>query len=202
MYLAPRWIDRNLSRAELVISVTLIAVLIGTFNHYSLVIYSRAERTMLNTTIVNINTALRYRVLLARLKEGAGLRTDFARFNPMTDMQMEPLFPGPDAASELGVAGAVYAVIDTPANYVGELESTPSEPMEKGVWYYDRELRELVYTVINTEYFETELPGQARVRFRLEVAYEDTNRDGRLDPATDIPRSVVLKSPEIFSWKT
>lgn len=202
MYLAPRWIDRNLSRLELIAAVMAIAALIGTFLHHALVVYSHAERTMLHTTVTNINTALRHRVMLSRLAHGGRVGIDFSRFNAMTEMSAEPLFPEATGARALTTASSIYAVIDVPPNYIGEFDEAPGEEVDKGVWYYVRDTRELIYTVINTEYFQTELPGQARIRFRLAVDYEDRNGNGEYDPASDLFHSVELRSPDIFEWKT
>jgi len=202
VYLAPRWIDRNLTRFELLVSIVILLVLIGTFSHYSLVIYSNAERAMLNATVTNINTALRHRALLSRLESGGRVTVNFAELNPMTDMQAEPVFGGRTAARAIDLAGSVYAVIDSPPNYIGELKGPPPEGLDKGVWYFDSVNRELVYTVINTEYFRSDLSGQKRVRFRLEVTYDDNDGDGKFDPSVDHFHSINMTSPDQFEWKT
>lgn len=202
MYVAPRWIDRNLTRAEMIVSVCAIALFIGTFMHYGLIVYSNAERSMLNATVTNINTALRHRVLLSRIENHGRVAMDFGNLNPMTDMQAEPLFPATEETRELAVAAFVYSVIDEPPNYVGEKDGPPDGALARGIWYYDTRNHELVYTVVNTEYFRTDLPGQKRVRFRLEVAYDDRNHNGKFDPLVDVFESVTLRSPDTFEWKT
>ena len=68
MELAHRWSDRNLTRMELVMAILLLAILIGTFSRYALVLFARVEKSMLDRTVININTALNYRASMAVMR--------------------------------------------------------------------------------------------------------------------------------------
>ena len=74
MELAHRWSDRNLSRLELISAVLVLAILIGVFSRYILVVFSSAEQSMVNSTVININTSLSYRAALLILEGEYGTR--------------------------------------------------------------------------------------------------------------------------------
>ena len=68
MELMHRWSDRNLTRLELVMALLIMFILIGAFSRHVLIVFARAESTMINTTVMNMNTTLQYYAMNAALK--------------------------------------------------------------------------------------------------------------------------------------
>ncbi len=86
----------------------------------------------------------------------------------------------------------------TPHNYAGE--STDPAKMQAGLWYFDPQKRALVYRVEHAEHFSTSLPGPARARFRIELAYDDNNANGRYDAGRDTVYGLRLAEMEPYRW--
>lgn len=62
---------------------------------------------------------------------------------------------------------------EMPDNYLGVISHYRIEEIEKGSWFFDGKAQTLIYTVRNQIYFETELAGSARARFRVFPVYSD-----------------------------
>lgn len=201
MRIAGRWSDRNLTRLELVISLLLIGIFIGTFSNHGLVTFARVERIMLNTTVVNIRTALRHRVQFARIAKDSDFHVNLTELNPMEDMQAIRL-PANSADGEQSIdpIGTVYSVVDTPSNYIGELDHPVLDSLKKGAWYFDRTEKILVYLVRNSEYFVSDLAGVPRIRFKVIVNYDDLDDNSEYNPRTDRFLSVEFEDLDRYEW--
>jgi hypothetical protein len=201
MQLTHRWIDRDLSRLELVVAWSIILVLIGLFARHMLIVFARAEQSMVNRMIININVSLKYQAVFFIMKEDYKALARLAEMNPVDTMQG-------DQINELLQEGAITAKQVTsgytspikPANYIGEFDAPDPDNMEKGVWYYDTRNRELVYIIRNGEYFNGDLKGVPRLRFKVEVEYTDKNGNGVFDPPRDTYRSVHLVNLDHYKW--
>jgi general secretion pathway protein G len=88
----------------------------------------------------------------------------------------------------------------TPSNYLGELASSEAAAAPGGNWYFDRGERSLVYRVNNVSYFETELAGPPRARFRVRLQFQDRNGNGVFDAGEDKLEGVVLTPLEPYRW--
>jgi len=77
----------------------------------------------------------------------------------------------------------------------------PPEQMTPRQWYYDPQQGILVYRVAHGEYLETELPGPPRIRFQLQLRYEDRNGNGRYDPDSESLGGVNLVTLEPYGWR-
>ena len=82
-----RWIDRDLSRLELVIACSIILVLVGVFARHMLLVFARAEQSMVNRTVINIDTALKYQAVFFIMKDDYRDLARLADLNPMDTMQ-------------------------------------------------------------------------------------------------------------------
>jgi len=158
MELAHRWGDRNLTKMELVMALLVLAVLIGTFSRYVLVVFSRAEQSMINSTVININTALNYRAAMAVMRGEYQELETFEKKNPMEEMRSNIDINDLDMTMNgipLVLGGA--SSISAPANYGGEINAYTIESMEKGKWYFNQDNRHLIYLISNNEFFSVRL---------------------------------------------
>lgn len=89
----------------------------------------------------------------------------------------------------------------TPMNYLGELAGPDPATIPGGQWYFDARAGWLVYRVEHEAYFDSALPGAARVRFKLGVAPADINRDGRLPPTTDGAQGLKIETLDRYVWR-
>lgn len=199
--LAHRWSSRNLTRLELVTALLVLALLIGIFVHRGLRIFAEAEESAFQTTVMNLNSALRLlffdRLTSGRLGEvaawqGANPLRLLAGEGTMLETTTLSRFP------ELGRFEAVAAGLMD--RYQGEFDSVVPSGVTAGDWYFDRTNSVLVYLVRNDEFFRSALPGPARVRLRLEVRFDDLDGDGQYNQASDRPVGIVLGPVEPFHW--
>jgi len=200
MELAHRWNDRNLTKIELIVAVLILALLIGSFSRYGLNIFSEAEKNMVNSTVININTALNYRAAFIFMQGDVEELKRFENINPMGEIQAVI-----DVNNVVNEAGSISmamlgASISIPSNYAGVISAVDTELMEKGKWYFQQEDHVLVYRLSNSEFFSSELDGPARIRFRTKIEYVDKNANGNFDPIIDEYKSVKLKSLDMNNW--
>ena len=202
MYIAGRWANRQLSRLELIIAVIILSVVLGMFMQYSIKVFAHAERSLLTSTVVNINTALQYHVAGHVLRGDYGIIDKLQDINPFTLVGGNPLWLDPGSVSPVPeeiVAGML--TVRVPANYLGELDSPDPAGIEGGHWYFDTADNTLVYRVNNPEYFSSSLSGPPRISFSVNVEYEDRNSNARFDPFIDEYKSIGLKATDDYEWR-
>lgn len=201
MYLASRWLFRNLSRLELVAAWIVILVLIGSFTRYMLVVFARAEQTMVERTVLNINTALKYQVGMARMKGDHEYIGRIVSGNPVEHVRsFNPSYPLDGNGMKIDPSLASLPALSALSNYAGEIDDMDPESVRKGNWYYNKNDGTLVYIVRNKEYFVTDLEGPERLRYRLDVDFEDRNDNGKFDPDVDALHGIGLNSMDEYKW--
>jgi prepilin-type N-terminal cleavage/methylation domain-containing protein len=89
-------------------------------------------------------------------------------------------------------ANPVNLLAQKPANYLGEFHVPPKEPDPLGNWYYDPSDHVLVYLVKRGDDFKPDSSGAKRVRYRVEVLYDDET------PKMMV--GVMLKPVEGYKW--
>ena len=201
MELAHRWRDRNLTRMELIMALLVLALLIGYFSRYTLVLFARAEKTMMNRTVMNINTTLNYHSSYAALNRQYDALQSLSRINPMESVQLSLEINQFD--SEINTSALAYAPTSysPPANYGGVIFSGIPEVMEKGKWYFQQDDRILVYRLSNDEFFNSDLEGPSRIRFRIKLDYKDNNANGQYEANIDEYNSIKLESVDRYTWE-
>lgn len=201
MALAHRWASRNLSRLELAAAVIVIAVICTAFLGRGLRVLAAAEEQNVQASMLNIESALRILFYGLIVDGRAAEAITWQNGNPVTLMQSW------GTATDIGTAvtypelarfGTMSGAMGM--NYVGEFEAIDPGAISPGHWYFDRQERMLVYRVRNDEFFRSTLPGPARIRFRLDVHFDDPDRDGRYNPATEIITGVGLVPADNFTW--
>jgi hypothetical protein len=200
MELAHRWSDRNLTRMELVIASLVLALLIGFFSRYVLLVFAQAERSMMNRTVININTALNYRASMMAMRGQYDELQFFIKMNPMQEMQSRPEINDFDnGVNNISLALSGSSISST-SNYGGIIASDNPDTMEKGKWYFQQDDHVLVYRVSNSEFFSSDLEGSARVRFRIKINFKDNNANGQYNQKIDEFHSVKLQSIDQYIW--
>lgn len=196
-----RWTGRNLSRLEMIASLLLVALVFGTFVERGLRVFAAAEESSLQTAILNMNSALRILYYEFVVSGRNGEVAAWQGANPIRLLDEGPGTLRTETLSrfpELGRFEAATAGIA--GRYLGEVDAGPPPDLQGGEWYFDRGDAALVYRVRNEEFFRTDLPGPARVRFRVDVHFDDQDGDGQYNPATDRPADVILRPLDEFTW--
>lgn len=203
MQLMHRWADRNLSRLELAVSLTIILIFIGAFVRHMNVVMARAEEYTVESTITTLNSTLKHWAAVAAMTGDHDTLARLVSGNPFNLLQA-----GDDVLERLISRGAKvvsasrYAPVLPSANYAGVTADASGDDMTAGKWYYDVSLGALVYRVRNSGNFSTALPGPARIRVRVAVHYDDVDGDGRFEAGTDRFISIGLERLEAYEWKT
>ncbi len=184
-------------------AVIVFAVILSYFLNYMLRIFAIAERSLLMTSVININTSLQYRAAgYAMRGDYRGLES-FKGINPFALDAIDPVWIGNTEQSVAGAPllppGKVY--MDVPPNYLGELDNVNPDDIKAGCWYFNIQARTLVYMVRNSEYFESSLPGPDRVEFFVDIDYTDRNNNNQFDPTGDEFRNIRLQSKGEYDWR-
>jgi hypothetical protein len=200
MELAHRWADRNLTRLELVCACLILALLIGFALRHMLIFFARTEKIMVNTSIVNIDTALKYHAAIAIMRGDREFLSGLMVRSPFSVVNSSPVLQSNASGGIAGLNTRIIPINTMPANYLGELDNPDHATLEAGSWYFDTVDRSLNYLVRNDEYFYSDLEGVPRIKLRVNIAYNDRDGDARFDPEVDEYKTVSLRSIGNFSW--
>lgn len=201
MALAHRWSSRNLSRLELVVTMSLLGMFVAVFIGHGLRIFAAAEARAVQASVVNVESSLRmlfYQMMIeGRATEvqqwrGANPAELVQSFGALVDT--ETLVMIPDLARFGALSGSLGG------RYLGEFESLDPATVAAGHWYFDRADAALVYRVRNAEFFRSPLPGPARVRLRLDLLFDDLDENGEYNPGAEQLSGVVLRPLDDFQW--
>lgn len=202
MYIAGRWADRQLTRMELVITVIILSLVFTVFIQHMLKMFTYAERSLLSNTVMNINTALNYRVAGQIIRGDYGIFEQMKEFNPMELISASPMVSELNATVSLTKKEVAFtSQVQLPANYIGEMENPDHENIDGGSWYFDNVERTLIYRVDNTEYFQSRLVGAPRIEFYIDIDYVDNDNNKQFDANIDTYQGIYLKSEYEYSWQ-
>ena len=198
MALTSRWYDRNLSKIELVAVIILISIFFGAFAVRALKIFSLTEQTSVTLTINNMNTALKYKAIMALANNRLDELEELTQINPM-------LLVYGGSETYMKTTEELEYEIDRPSNkpvwnYAGELHDPDINDIEPGSWYFDRRVNLLIYRVRNTEFFYSSLDGPGRIRYAVMLEYEDMNDNDRYDPAVDRFINIKIGNIDTYEW--
>ena len=197
-----RWSDYQLSRLELVFAIIVILVLLSIFLNRMIIMLAHAERSMIETSVVNMNSALRVYALHAQMRNDYQTLSAMQHVNPVVLLNEQPDWKlTRDQFEAEQLAATVKARVSGKLpNYAGEMSETEAAELPAGSWYFDTDNRMLVYRIRNAEIFRSELSGPARIRYQLKLDYIDNAGDGRYTPGIDTLRSVNLQPLDDFQW--
>ncbi len=201
MALAHRWTSRNLSRLELTAAVVIIGILMGTFMDRGLRIFAMAEQRALQASVLNINTALTimfYQLMAGnRVSEAA----QWQHGNPLELIQSREMLVEVDTIQSHPELARLSALsVGLGSRYLGEYANLEPGEVRGGQWYFDLDDATLVYRIRNTEFFQSELADPPRIRFRLELEFDDLNGDGQYNPDLEFPSGAALRPVDDYQW--
>jgi len=169
-------LNRNLSRLELALMITVIALLIAIAINRTSVLFVEAERLSVDMTLDGLRNGLTYytaeRMMLGQMRQLAKL----------------------DGANPVGL------VISAPKGYRGVLRPGQGQQLKPGDWYFDPGRGVLVYRVVNRDHLWTENGDTSRLEFRLELDYRDGNGNGRFDQGIDSINGLMLVTVTPYRW--
>jgi hypothetical protein len=198
MYIAHRWSDRNLTLAERIISWTVIVIFVVFLLTYSLRAITIAEKSAVIITINNINSALKFQANYAALKKDWNQLNNIMNINPLTLTSSQVnVFPSDDNKD---IYDEILENDKLQSNYLGEFDYPVPELMVKGVWYYDKNKKELVYLIKNTEFFNSELNDPERISFTKKIDYIDVNDNGTFEADKDKFKSINIETKHQYQW--
>ena len=87
-----------------------------------------------------------------------------------------------------------------PGDYFGETDRDSPAKVPPGNWYFDRRDGELIYKLRQAAYLRTDLTGPSRIRFRIDVLFQDNNGNGRYDPDGDRFEGVSFHALDHYEW--
>jgi hypothetical protein len=199
MELAHRWSDRNLTRTELVMALLILSLMIGYFGHHMYTVFGKVEKSMMDRTLININSALNVQSAFALLKKDQIFFDKIMHMNPM-DLMTSPLFMDDLLLKKHNNETLISNVVIVPSNYGGAVIDDREPSLESGLWYFDQDDGLLFYKVNNSEFFTSDIGDPARVRFKVRVDYIDHNNDNSFDPSVDKFSSIKLEAIDHFEW--
>jgi general secretion pathway protein G len=161
---------------ELVVVVTIIAVLAVVLAEHLLTYQERAEKAAMEQTVVVLRSAMQLRaaslLVRDRLNDIKQLESD----NPMNWLS------------------------DRPANYIGVFADPPPADISAGKWYFDGRQKLLVYVPQRTRYFVPGTDGQMAIRFRVRIDLGLLpGEEGRANPMRGLS-NMQLTATEPYNW--
>jgi hypothetical protein len=133
---------RRLSRLELAVYASVVAVLLAVFLERVLYYMELAERSSMEATVSNVNSALNVMLAYNALNGRPGDDRSVAQHSPFALVTMSP------------------------TNFHGEIDAPRLDGLERGYWVFDRSGRELIYLPRLHRGLRTADP-EAAIRFRL-----------------------------------
>ena len=199
MELAHRWHDRNLTRLELVSAIFILSLLIGIFSRYMFIVFGKVEKSMMDRTLININTALNVQSAFALLKNDKSYFDNVVNMNPMDLMTSQPFMEDlilNEQKKNVLINNAAIA----PSNYGGEVINDSDPGLDSGLWYFDKDDGLLFYKINNNEFFTSDIDGPARIRYKVRLNYTDQDNDHSFTPSVDKFLSIKLQAIDNFEW--
>ena len=134
------------TRLEIVVVMIMIAMLSGWLLHTLQFYQELAEKTSVETTVMNMRSGMRLKIADLIIKGEADQQKSLVKQNPVVFLQKPPL------------------------GYLGELKSVP-EDLPKGSWYFDVEMSQLVYVPKISDHLimKLDLVGDVPVFLRWQV---------------------------------
>lgn len=106
-----------------------------------------------------------------------------------------------DAVFALAGSNPIDLAVSPPANYAGVQTAAGPADFEAQTWWFDPQAQALVYRIEFDGGFTSALDGPARVRFRIELFYEDRNGNGVFDKEADTFHGLDLVPVEPYTWR-
>lgn len=137
--------ERGFSLVELVVSLALVAVLVGVFLDRALYYREQAEKSAMEQVALDLRASVNLRVAELVLENRFGQLAVLSDQNPMDLLGQKP------------------------TNYLGVLPGAAGAEIQPGNWYFDKSSKEVVYYVDSGQYFAPDDQGRMRVAWRVKL---------------------------------
>lgn len=161
---------------ELITVVALVVVLFAVSLENLLPLRGKAERASVRTTLGNLRSAASMELVDRVLGKGLESVAELDRANPFEFLSV------------------------TPSSYAGTIDS--AETLDRGQWGYHESLGYIIYRVRWPQYFEGGPENDARIRFRVELNYTDSNGNEQYDANGDRLHGIRIRPLDTYSWTT
>lgn len=150
-------------------------------------------------SILGVVALNRYYKLLVDV-ERTSMQHDLGVMRSAVSLQVAGHFVADDMAGLKKLVGSnpMDLLAEKPNNYLGVKSSYRLVDMEAGSWFYDSTKQELIYLVRNQLYFETELSGQMRARFKIMPVYTDRSSNSKTQGR--YLSGLTLKAMDSYRW--
>jgi prepilin-type N-terminal cleavage/methylation domain-containing protein len=168
--------QRGFTLLELIVVISVIAILIGTLLKRVPVYIEQAEQAAMEQTAGAIQTALTMRVG-SLMAHGAASEKELkvlAADNPVNWLQQKP------------------------KNYAGAYFSPSPQTVTPGQWVFDLKSRDLIYVLDRSANFTPGKDGQKWIRFHVKFEYE-TSRGSSADEKSGLT-STIFEPIEPYRW--
>lgn len=163
---------------EFIFVVLLVGVLSMVVLGYMLHYIEVAEKSAMESAVVNLQSSLRMRLAEVLVQNNVADGVRLAKDNPMNWLY------------------------EKPSNYAGEFSDPEPDSIAKGNWYYDRRKRELVYLVDMGKEFVPDKAGMKRVRYRVSAPFlQEAPKEKRQFSVNDVVGGISLVLVEGYVWE-
>jgi general secretion pathway protein G len=136
---------RAFSLIELVVTLTLIAVLVGLLLDRTVYYQELAEKATMEQIAADLRSSVNLRVAELALENHFAQLDDLVLKNPFDLLARKP------------------------QNYLGVLDAPLAEAVPPGKWYFDKKSKEVVYSIDLGRYFISDQQGWKRVAWHVVV---------------------------------
>jgi len=136
---------RGFSLFELVVSLTLVAMLVGVFLERALYYRELAEKSAMERVALDLRSSVNLRVAELVLENRFAELPALAAQNPLD------------------------LLVGKPQNYLGVLAGAGTQEVVRGNWYFDNISKEVVYYVDSGRYFAPDDQGRMRAAWRVKL---------------------------------
>ncbi|MBL1141742.1 MAG: hypothetical protein HND53_06885 [Proteobacteria bacterium] len=156
---------------------------------------------MVDRTVISINTAINYEAAFAVMRKDTDSIKKLMIMNPIDLMTNQLTLDDVDLLDSLSLdlSNAKY-LASAPANYSGTVIDDSDPLLESGKWYFDQDDQFLFYKLNNSEFFSSDIDGPARIRFKINLKYEDVDSDSSFNLLVDKFDSMQLQSIDHYEW--
>jgi len=169
--------SRGLTRFDLVVTISLISVLAGIFAQRFLYLQEYAEKTVMEATVMNIRSGLRYRLAELIVTERGSEIPALIDENP------------------------VRWLARPPENYAGEFAYPENAVIPPGSWYFDKSRKHLVYRLNRDSRFERS-GAVSEIRYRMDGAAKSRQSGELAVQGLSSPALEVVAPVSWFGEKT
>lgn len=167
---------RGFSVLELVVVIVIIGILLAVAINRLLPYIDEAERV----GVLTLESQIRSTLVTSAAKRIAGGKAA--------------------SISELDGSNPMRLMLETPENYLGELRGQAGDSVPRRNWYFDLNTKRLVYRIGRRFGWSADGESMHDPEFKVRVAFDDRNGNGRFEPGTDELYGVRLQREAGAAW--